>query len=485
MRFFQENDPNATPFDVMPEDTMKSQPEQNPLIENKSVDYVPPAERHGQARSLFTLWFCTNIAPLAVVTGAISTQTFHLNILSALTAIVAGHLFGGLFLALTSAQGPQVGIPQMVQSRAQFGRYGSLLVIAFTTVIYLGFFISNISLSGKVINNVIPALPLPSATLVGAITATLIGVVGYHFIHRINKVGAWVMGAALLLGLALMLGQPFPADFWQRGSFSLAGWFATFCIGAVWQISFSPYTSDYSRYLPASVGIARPFLCTYLGACCGTILAFVFGMVAVNMVPDGSDAMAAVRQATGWLGPVLMVLFLINIICHNSMNLYGAVLSLITAVQTFRPSWTPGARVRILFSTLVLVASVLVALAASENFVAFFFNLILALIAVLIPWSVINLLDFYLINKQRYDINAIFSADGGRYGRLNGRALLVYFGGIVVQIPFVENAFFTGPYAKLIPGADISWVISLVVTAIAYPLCVRRHALPALSGSQA
>lgn len=96
---------------------MNSQPEQTAFIEDKSIDFVPAAERHGHARSLFTLWFCTNIAPLAVVTGAISTQTFHLDILSALSAIVAGHLFGGIFLALTSAQGPQVGIPQMVQSR--------------------------------------------------------------------------------------------------------------------------------------------------------------------------------------------------------------------------------------------------------------------------------------------------------------------------------------------------------------------------------
>lgn len=449
---------------------------QNPIIENKSVDYVPESERHGKARSLFTLWFCTNIAPLAIVSGAIATETFHLNVISALTAIVAGHLFGGLFLALTSAQGPKTGIPQMVQSRAQFGRYGSLLVISFTTVIYLGFFISNISLSGRVINNVMPGIPVPVATIVGAILATLIGMIGYHFIHKINKIGAWVMGLALVAGLALMLSQPLPADFWLRGSFSAAGWFGTFCIGAVWQISFSPYTSDYSRYLPANVGIARPFIATYLGACGGTILAFVFGMMAVAIAP-ASDAMVAVRQATGGLGPLLMVLFLINIICHNSMNLYGAVLSLITAVQTFRPNWTPGAAVRVIGSTLVLLGSVMVALIASQNFVSFFINLILALISVLIPWSVINLIDFYYVNKQRYDVTAIFRADGGRYGLLNTQALLVYFFGIIVQVPFVENAFFSGPYAKLIPGVDISWIISLAVTSIAYPLFHRKHRL--------
>lgn len=451
---------------------MSSQSSKSPMIENKSVDYVPESERHGKSHSLFTLWFCTNIAPLAIVSGAIATETFHLNVISALTAIIAGHLFGGIFLALTSAQGPKTGIPQMVQSRAQFGRYGSLLVISFTTVIYLGFFISNISLSGKVINNVFPVLPVNSATVIGAILATGIGVIGYHFIHHINKVGAWVMGAALIVGLVLMLSQPLPADFWQRGSMSAAGWFGTFCIGAVWQISFSPYTSDYSRYLPANVGIARPFFATYLGACGGTILAFAFGMMAVNIAPS-SDAMESVRHATGWLGPVLMVLFLINIICHNSMNLYGAVLSLITAVQTFRPNWAPGAAVRLVVSSLVLICSVLVALVASQNFVAFFINLILALIAVLIPWIVINLLDFYYVNKQRYDVTAIFRADGGQYGLLNTQALLVYFVGILVQVPFVENAFFSGPYANLIPGVDISWIISFVVTSTLYPATIR------------
>lgn len=463
---------------------MESQTRTSTVIENKSVDRVPKSERHGKSHSLFTLWFCTNIAPLAIVSGAIATETFHLNVISALTAIIAGHMFGGLFLALTSAQGPKVGIPQMVQSRAQFGRYGSLIVIAFTTVIYLGFFISNVSLSGKVINNVIPAIPVNAATIIGAMLATIIGIIGYHFIHKINKVGAWVMGAALITGLVLMLTQPLPADFWQRGSMSAAGWFGTFCIGAVWQISFSPYTSDYSRYLPANVGIARPFFATWLGACGGTILAFTFGMLAVNIAP-AADAMVSVRHATGWLGPILMVLFLINIICHNSMNLYGAVLSLITAVQTFRPNWAPGAAVRLICSSLVLVGSVLVALAASDNFVAFFINLILALIAVLVPWIVINLLDFYYINKQRYDVEAIFRADGGRYGALNARALLVYLFGIVVQIPFVENAFFSGPLADLFPGVNVSWIISFVVTSIAYLLVAKRPQPPLAQPAQA
>lgn len=73
------------------------------------------------------------------------------------------------------------------------------------------------------------------------------------------------------------------------------------------------------------------------------------------------------------------------------------MLSLITTVQTFRPAWLPAARVRVMFWAVVLVGGVLVSLAASANFVSFFLNPIWALIGVLILWSVINLLDFYVV----------------------------------------------------------------------------------------
>ena len=292
-----------------------SQPSsQHQLIENHTVDYVPPAERHGKARDLFTLWFSTNIAPLPIVTGAMVVQVFHLDLFWGLLAIVLGHLLGGIVIALASAQGPQMGIPQMVQSRGQFGRYGALLIVFFAALIYVGFFISNIVLAGKSIHGIAPAVPMPAAIIIGALSATAIGVIGYRFIHTLNRIGTWVMGSALLAGFIMMFGQDLPADFLTRGSFNLSGWIATVSLGVIWQISFSPYTSDYSRYLPREVGIARPFWATYFGATLGTILCFSFGAIAVLIVPEGTEAMDAVKQATGWMGPILMVLFLLNIL---------------------------------------------------------------------------------------------------------------------------------------------------------------------------
>ena len=186
--------------------------------------------------------------------------------------------------------------------------------------------------------------------------------------------------------------------------------------GFIWQISFSPYASDYSRYLPADIGIARPFFSTYLGATLGTILSFTFGAVAVLATPEGTGAMAAVKQSTGCLGPILMVLFLLNIISHNALNLYGAVLSIITSIQTFASQWTPTIKVRVVLSSGMLAGCCFVALGASADFISQFIGLILALLLLLVPWVSINLIDFYLIKHGSYDIASIFRATAGFTG---------------------------------------------------------------------
>ena len=67
-----------------------------PLIEKHTIGYVPPEDRHGKVRDLFTLWFGGNIAPLPIVTGALGVQLFHLNLVWGITGInqVPSWLFG-------------------------------------------------------------------------------------------------------------------------------------------------------------------------------------------------------------------------------------------------------------------------------------------------------------------------------------------------------------------------------------------------------
>lgn len=41
-----------------------------PLIERRSIDYIPANERHGRLYSQFTLWLGANLQITAIVTGA-------------------------------------------------------------------------------------------------------------------------------------------------------------------------------------------------------------------------------------------------------------------------------------------------------------------------------------------------------------------------------------------------------------------------------
>jgi hypothetical protein len=105
---------------------------------------------------------------LPIVTGALGVQLFHLNLVWGIVAILVGHLVGGVLMALHSAQGPQMGIPQMIQSRAQFGSLGALLVVVIAGVMYIGFFASNIVLAGKSLHGVVDSVPVPVGIVIGA-----------------------------------------------------------------------------------------------------------------------------------------------------------------------------------------------------------------------------------------------------------------------------------------------------------------------------
>jgi NCS1 family nucleobase:cation symporter-1 len=164
----------------------------------------------------------------------------------------------------------------------------------------------------------------------------------------------------------------------------------------------------------------------------------------VLAIPAGMDTMDAVKLATGTLGPMMLVLFLLSVISHNALNLYGAVLSIITLVQTFAYRWIPTAKSRAVLSLLVLAGCCVVAVFASADFIGHFVDMVLVLLVVLVPWTAINLIDFYAIHKGDYDIQSIFKVDGGIYGRYNPQALLAYAMGIVVQIPFMNTPLYVG-----------------------------------------
>jgi len=148
-----------------------TQREQPARLEISTIQPIPSEERHGTARDLFTVWFGSNLMLLTIVTGGLAVTVFGLPFGWAVVALAVGNLVGAVFMALHAAQGPTLGVPQMIQTRGQFGSLGSLLVVGIVIVMYVGFLASNLVLSGQALASLVKgASDIPGIVLVGVLS---------------------------------------------------------------------------------------------------------------------------------------------------------------------------------------------------------------------------------------------------------------------------------------------------------------------------
>src|SRR5690349_19272863 len=154
-------------------------------VEVRSIDYVPLNERHGKVWSQGPLWFMSNAQIATLAVGTFSAVGGG-NLVWSLIAIVAGALLGTFFMAFHSAQGPQLGLPQMIQSRPQFGYIGALLVWLFAFLQYAGFNIFNTILAGEA-GDATLHIGVKPGIVIATVAAVLAAVIGYDFIHRMER----------------------------------------------------------------------------------------------------------------------------------------------------------------------------------------------------------------------------------------------------------------------------------------------------------
>ena len=216
---------------------------------------MPESLRTGKVQHLFSFWFTVQIIPLAVVTGLLGPTIFGLDVMSTVLAIVAGSLVGAVFMALHSAQGSRLGVPQMIQARAQFGMYGSVPITVIVILIYVGWIVALMVLAQQTLGAVWTGLGTTAGLLLStALTLTAV-VIGYQLILRFNRVMVWLSGLALVTTLVYTGIQAADGGVGELagagGSFTWAGFLGMASVVGVWQLSYAPYVSDYSRYLPS------------------------------------------------------------------------------------------------------------------------------------------------------------------------------------------------------------------------------------------
>ena len=162
--------------------TAASVPGTTPALEVHSIDYIPKRERHGNVTNQFTLWFLANAELATLVVGFIGIS-LGLNLFWCLVAIILGEVFGTFFMAFHSVQGPRLGIPQLIQSRPQFGYFGALIPQAIGVFLYVGFNVFNTIIAGLALSTVVPALSTQVSILLMAGLALALTLGGYDWIH--------------------------------------------------------------------------------------------------------------------------------------------------------------------------------------------------------------------------------------------------------------------------------------------------------------
>jgi purine-cytosine permease-like protein len=166
-------------------------------IETRSIDYIPLAERHGKVRDVWPVWFSGGAQLGTLATGMVSVE-LGLNLAWSTVAILLGSAFGTLFMALHSTQGPQLGLPQMIQSRPQFGRHGALLVWAVALVTYIGFNAFGPVLAAQTVRQIVGLEPTATILLFTAGSLAL-AVFGYDSIHSAQRLLAYALIACMVV----------------------------------------------------------------------------------------------------------------------------------------------------------------------------------------------------------------------------------------------------------------------------------------------
>jgi NCS1 family nucleobase:cation symporter-1 len=453
-------------------------------IEVRSIDYVPDEERHGGLASQFTLWLAANLQITAIVTGALAV-VFGGDVFWSLVALLSGQLIGGAVMALHAAQGPQLGLPQMISCRVQFGIYGAVIPIVAVCLMYIGFSASGCVLAGQAVGRLLD-VDDGLGIVIFSCLIVIVTLIGYRFIHALGRVASVVGIAAFVYMFSKLFAAHDVAALLAERHFSLSKFLLAMSLSASWQIAYGPYVADYSRYLPRDTSVAGVFAAVGLGSVIGSQISMTFGVLAAALAGKRFEhhevAYIVSLGSTGVAAGLLYFSIAFGKVTVTSLNAYGSFMSMATMVSGFRRGLRISVRHRFFYIVSMVGVSALLALTGRHSFLKEFEAFILCLLAVFTPWSAINLIDYYCFTRSRYDVPALSDPDG-RYGRWNMTGIVIYLIGILVQVPFLSTAFYTGPLVEPLGGVDISWIVGLLVPAAlyyAFGRASRRRAPPQL-----
>ena len=438
-------------------------------VESRSIDWVTPAERHGSAWRVSPLFFIANWSFFTIALG-FTGPTLGLSVGWSIVAAALGLLVGTFFTAFHATQGPRLGLPQILQSRAQFGFNGVIVVVAMSVTCYLAFGVVYTVLTAQGLSQIFGWSPILVGLIVN-VAGGVFAIAGHDHLHRISQIVFYVtiplvgvFTVAILWGKA---GGQTP----QPGttSFIASAFFTVFAVSAAYNMALGPVVSDYTRYLPVQTPSRSLIASVYLGA---GISAFWLIAVGAWLAAHyhANDALAVMHDAGNAVfpgfGAVLALASAATLIVCIATAAYSITLQFLTGLDLVKRV-KPSRRLRVAITAAAIGVYIIVALPFGDHVINIASNALSLMLFLLVPWTAVNLTDFFFIRRGQYAIADLFSPDGV-YGRWAWRGILAYFLGFAVMIPFAVLPFFTGPIGHWLGGIDVSWLAGLVTSSSVY-----------------
>ena len=344
----------------------------------------------------FGLWGNLGVSLLGF-TGAIfvlqpgGAGTPELSLAAALTAIVAGTLFGTLVLALAGIPGAQTGAPAMVLLRGLFGTRVSYLPTVVNVLQLFGWGIFELVTIATAAHTVAPALPRWGYVLIagGATAALTIRPLG-----AIRVLRRYATGAVLIVMCYLfvqLIRHPLPA--FTHGTWS-GYWAASDTVVAV-AISFAPLAADYTRH---SRSARAAFAGVLAGYSVTQVLCYVIGLLALVTVARGNadDIFGAfIALPLGSLGFAILA-------ARELDQSFADVYSTAVSIQNLRPLWDRRVLAGVI-TALTTAGALWLNIADYENFLTL-------LGSVFVPLSAVLIADYFAgylaVPRRHWDLSA-------------------------------------------------------------------------------
>ncbi len=428
-------------------------------LEPYSIEHIPLAERHGHSRQLFWLWLAANLTIADYALGFLPIS-LGLPLWPTLLALAVGNVLGGALLAWSAAMGPRAGYPQMLIGRRTFGRVGGYVPAFLNWLSTAGWFTVNTILGAFAIQVLAPGVPFFVAAVLLVAAQTLIVIYGHNLIHAFERWMAGVLGVLFAIATVIALTQGSALAAWHPrlpAGGSLALFAIVLAASFSYIMSWSPYASDYSRYLPEGTSRGRVAIYVFAGAAIASFWLEVVGSLVAILAPKAATPVAALNQVMGWFGFFAVIAVILGATTANALNLYSNTLSA-RVLDVRRPRWN--------LAVLGAVIGFILALVGAKNFTQFYINFLLLLDYWITPWLAVILLDFYWLRHRD-------PASFGNAPAWNSRGILAYVVGLGASVPFITEIF-KGPLASVFGGADFSYFVGFLVAGVAYVLLNSR-----------